>query len=69
MHNYTVACSVPNSLELNYLTSTSLSEVVVVFLFFFFRAVRKDQAQNLITFAIYLPVGDNEPSIFQEWAF
>lgn len=69
MHNYTVACSVPNSLELNHLTSTSPAEVAAVFPVSFFRAVRKDQAQNLTTFAIYLPLGDNEPSIFQEWAF
>lgn len=64
----TLKCTValvPSSLELNYLRSTCLAEVVVVVSF---RAVKKDQAQNLVIFALYLPLGYNEPSTFQEWA-
>lgn len=47
MHNYTVACSVPNSLELNHLTSTSPAEVAAVFPVSFLGQLAKTKHRTL----------------------
>lgn len=47
MYNYTGACSVPNSPEPNYLTSTSLAEAVVVFPFSFLGQLGKTKHRTL----------------------